>query len=66
MENIIEFFKNNYEWIFSGLGIFILSGVFFLIKKKSAKIIKQKQKSGNNSINVQAGNSVEFNQKNDR
>jgi hypothetical protein len=47
----------NKEWIFSGAGIFIITLLFtFLQKRKKAdKKIKMKQKSGNNSTNIQIG-----------
>lgn len=55
MEQVLELLKNNYEWFFSGFGVFLLS--FFLIKKSKG----QKQKIGNNSIGVQAGRDVNIN-----
>jgi hypothetical protein len=52
MEQIIYFLKNNYEWIFSGVGIFGLS--LFLKKKFKG----QKQKIGDNSVGIQAGKNI--------
>ncbi|SFD73996.1 hypothetical protein SAMN04489722_1241 [Algibacter lectus] len=54
MEQILNFFSTNYEWIFSGIGVFIIS--FFLIKKSKA----QKQKVGDNSTGIQAGRDVKI------
>jgi sugar phosphate permease len=54
MEQILDFFSNNYEWIFSGIGVFIIS--FFLIRKSKG----QKQKVGNNSVGIQAGRDVKI------
>jgi len=54
MEQILDFFSNNYEWIFSGIGVFLIS--FFLIRKSKG----QKQKVGNNSVGTQAGRDVKI------
>lgn len=54
MEQISNFFSSNYEWIFSGIGVFVIS--FFIIKK--SKI--QKQKVGDNSTGIQAGRDVKI------
>lgn len=46
----------NKEWIFSGIGIFILTIILGLFKKRQkAKKIKMNQKSGDNSTNIQIG-----------
>jgi len=53
----MQWIIDNKEWIFSGIGIFILSiiaGLF--IKRKS--FLKQSQKSGKNSTNYQAGGDI--------
>lgn len=49
---MIELFKHNYEWIFSGIGPAI---IFWIIGYKQGynKAIKQNQKVGNNSTAVQ-------------
>lgn len=54
MEQIIDFISNNYEWIFSGIGVFIIS--LFLIKKSKG----QRQKVVNNSVGIQAGRDVKI------
>jgi len=60
MQWIIE----NKEWIFSGVGIFILSIIARLfIKKKSSS--KQTQKSGDNSTNYQAGGDIRIGSEDD-
>jgi len=52
MDWIIE----NKEWIFSGIGVFVLGIVYALFKKKrKSKSLKMKQKSGDNSTNIQIG-----------
>lgn len=58
MEQISDFFSSNYEWIFSGIGVFVIS--FFIIKK--SKI--QKQKLGDNSTGIQAGRDVNIKKSN--
>lgn len=55
MKWIIE----NVKWIFSGIGVAILSvliGLFY--KSKTNKSITQSIKSGNNSTNIQGGKNV--------
>ena len=51
-----------YKWLFgvlfSGLGTAII-GTIFLKKQKSDKL-SQKQKSGKNSVNFQAGRNIEI------
>lgn len=37
MTEIFNFFKNNYDWIFSGIGIFIASSLIYLFKRKRRK-----------------------------
>ena len=64
---MIDWFIANKEWVFSGIGIAIISW-FFIRKSKNQK---QTQKSGNNSINIQVGKNLNINksqseEKNDR
>lgn len=48
---------NNKEWVFSGIGVLILSTIIgFFVKQKTSTI--QKQKSGDNGINIQSTGSV--------
>lgn len=65
MEDVIEWFASNYKWVFSGIGVVILGAIFSFFRKSKSNGISQKQRSGNNSINIQAGNNVEFTKKND-
>jgi len=51
---MIDFFSNNYEWMFSG----VLSGfIFWFLGQKNGykKAINQKQKVGDNSTGIQVG-----------
>lgn len=46
----------NREWVFSGIGVFIIGLVFTIFKsRKENKSKKMKQKSGSNSTNIQIG-----------
>ena len=47
------------HWILGGAGASIILGIFIRNKWKKTK---QTQKSGKNSINIQAGNDVNINQ----
>jgi hypothetical protein len=52
----MEWIVENKEWIFSGIGVFVLGIIYALFKKKKkSKSIKMKQKSGDNSTNTQIG-----------
>jgi hypothetical protein len=48
---------NNIEWIFSGIGVSILSIIFLIFqrKKRHNSNIKQKISSGKKSTNIQIG-----------
>jgi hypothetical protein len=47
---------HNKEWIFSGIGVFVLGLVItFFNKPARRRKIKQRQKSGANSTNIQVG-----------
>ena len=58
---------DNAPVLFSGIAvpptIYLLSK--FFLKKDDTKQIKQQQKSGKNSTNIQAGGNVEINKKDD-
>jgi plastocyanin domain-containing protein len=49
----MDWIINNMEWVFSGIGVAIISLIGWLVKNKSNKSTKMKQKSGNNSTNIQ-------------
>jgi hypothetical protein len=47
---------SNKEWIFSGIGVFVLGIVItFFQRNKKKRSILQKQKSGSHSTNIQIG-----------
>jgi len=59
---IIDWFNSNKEWIFSGIGVGIISIIVTLFFKRSQSK-KQIQKSGNNSVNIQIGDSLNLHSK---
>jgi hypothetical protein len=59
MELIINFINEEKEWIFSGIGVFVLG--LFIYGKSSKSSVKQKQKIGNNSTGIQANGDVNVN-----
>ncbi|MGR6503505.1 MULTISPECIES: hypothetical protein [unclassified Shewanella] len=65
MNDIWKLLVDHYQWVFSGAGIAVLGGMIAFFKKKKSSGITQTQKSGANSLNIQAGKNVEFTQKND-
>lgn len=53
-----DWFFNNKEWFFSGIGIVILSAIYKIFFYKDGKeTIKQTQKTGRGCINIQLNNS---------
>ena len=55
----MDWISDNIEWVFSGIGVFILGLILKLLfrkqQKKKAKSIEMKQRSGSNSTNTQIG-----------
>ncbi|MCQ2754767.1 MAG: hypothetical protein MJ231_06940 [bacterium] len=58
MRTVLNWLITNKEWVFSGIGIFII-GLFFT--SKAVKRNKQKQKLGDNSFGIQANGDVKIN-----
>jgi hypothetical protein len=56
MSDIISFISENRAWLFSGLLAAVVAGVFGLYK--NTKTPSQKQTSGKDSTNIQAGQDV--------
>ena len=54
----------NKEWVFSGVGVAILTGVAAVLLKKRS--LSQNQQSGNNSMNIQAGGNINLNAKDEK
>lgn len=61
MDLIIE----NKEWIFSGVGVFALSGIIALFVRLSKRRPTQVQKSGHFSNNLQSGRDISIKNEND-
>jgi len=55
----------NKEWVFSGIGVAVLTVLFSLFKSKRDKRINQKQIAGDNSINIQIGENVKISKSGD-
>ena len=55
----MQWIIDNKEWIFSGIGIFIISLIVGFFGKKQ-QTSKQIQKSGPNSTNYQAGGDIKI------
>ncbi len=59
---MITWITKNYQWIFSGIGVLIISTLISLIfksKKRKHRMI-QKQQSGKNSINIQSTKEIKI------
>jgi len=59
----MEWIFENKEWLFSGIGIFVLSVFGWLIRTINGQS-SQNQKSGNNSNNIQVGKTLNINRTN--
>ncbi|ADD03132.1 hypothetical protein Thit_1893 [Thermoanaerobacter italicus Ab9] len=55
----------NKEWVFSGIGVAVLTVLFSLFKSKRDKRINQKQIAGDGSINIQIGENVKISKSGD-
>ena len=58
---MIEMFGSDKTWIFSGIGVFVLGGIVWLVRRflsKQAPTVKQSQRSGAHSTNLQAGGDI--------
>ena len=56
---MIEYLIDNKEWLFSGLGVAVISWLLF----RNSSASKMSQKSGGNSTNVQVGGDFTMNKK---
>lgn len=54
---MLEWILNNKDWLFSGIGVSIISVLFIMFKKKGGQNIN----SGNNSTNIQGGDDMNIN-----
>ncbi|WP_152612813.1 hypothetical protein [Leisingera sp. ANG-M6] len=53
-----EYLVENKEWIFSGAGIAIVSAGVYLLRKIGRQTPSMKQESGDGSLNIQVGGSI--------
>lgn len=60
---MIDWLMQNKEWFLSGFGVAILSIVVRIIFREKSSL---SQKSGKNSTNYQAGESINIENKNDK
>lgn len=51
---MLDYLINNKEWIFGGIGVAVISWLFFRGSKKSS----MSQNGGDNSTNIQVGGDV--------
>lgn len=58
MEEIWNYFLNNKEWIFSGVGVAVVSFILYLFRINKTKSNKQYQKGGTGSVSIQAGKDI--------
>nr|DAZ57041.1 MAG TPA: hypothetical protein [Caudoviricetes sp.] len=57
----MEWLARNCEWVFSGIGVALLGGLWGLIRyKRKAGKGTVLQKSGSNSVNINAGRDVYY------
>ncbi|MCY9843071.1 hypothetical protein [Vibrio caribbeanicus] len=65
MNELWQFLVDNYEWIFSGIGVAVIGAIIASRRNNNGATLSQSQKSGANSTNIQVGGNVEFTQKSD-
>ncbi|GJA33147.1 MULTISPECIES: hypothetical protein [Aeromonas] len=58
-DNLVKLFSDNIEWVFSGVGVFVLS--LFFVKNG----VNKKQRAGKNSNNYMADRDINVGTKND-
>lgn len=60
MDRFVDWLMTNKEWIFSGIGCAVVAFIvkLFFFKKKPSVI--QKITAGDNSVNIQSRNNVDF------
>ena len=54
----MEWIAKNTEWIFSGIGVFLLSTLYALLRRSRKKQAEMIQKGGKESTNYQAGGDI--------
>ncbi len=52
----MKWLYDNYQWLFGGIGATLIAILVDIFRRNKDKSIKQTQKSGDNSTNIQIGN----------
>lgn len=67
IEKLINYLQDNHEWLFSGLGTYVISGIAAVLLavltikiRNKRSLANQKIKSGKKSINIQSGRDTRF------
>jgi len=63
---MLDWIWNNRQWVFSGVGVAVKVGFIGWPRVRSNTGIVQKQRSGSNSTNIQAGGNVNIGGKHGR
>ena len=61
MDAIITWMNENKEWLFSGVGVFVISLIIHVFNKYRQPEITQNIQSGDSSINIQSGRDININ-----
>jgi len=62
MQEVWSYIRANIEWIFSGIGVAVISFAAYLFKRRSSK---QYQRGGNSSTNIQVGKNINISKRDD-
>lgn len=61
MNPVVDYIRDNASWIFSGLGVSLLTGLWVLIRARFTKrTATQKQRIGSGAVGIQAGRDVKL------
>jgi hypothetical protein len=57
---MLQYILDNRQWIFSGIGVALASGIVALVFRQRRRGTKQIQRSGANCINIQGAGDLSF------
>ncbi|HOX41619.1 MAG TPA: hypothetical protein PK263_05525 [bacterium] len=60
MDSLLRLVFDNKEWLFSGVGLVLVSWIGRIIYKRRQATSSQKIHSGSNSVNIQAGHDIKI------
>ncbi|MDV6345586.1 hypothetical protein [Nitrosomonas sp. Is37] len=63
MDDLLSWIIAEKQWLFSGVGLVVLTGIIRVIYKGRQAASSQNIRSGNNSMNIQAGRDIKINSK---